>query len=399
MKRVLFTTVFAIIMISLFFTPVAYAEHVDSVAYDYMAEFVTKYERRGNDTTCTEYLVEKFKSFGLDPFYSSGYTDDFDFAYSANVTYFSKNVAAVKKGNSSENTVVIGAGYDNVAGWSNDISANGAYSSGSGVGVLLALAEKFSSETFGFDIVFVCYGAEQMGYCGSGTFLRRLSTEQIKSIILYIDLNSLGAGDNLYMYCGETERLHESYFKDVGAEAGAKLADIPDDKKIIAVQSDVTGLPYTHAMLDSALAYYYAKDINCVGFKSFNWDLEFIGYYRESASHQNIAYTKNDDLNTLAQYYGDDAKVKMNDVVSTVSAGLSKDSFLQTMKDSALNIKKQDFTVWRILYAVAVGLIFVLIIVLLIMKNKVGHTDNNNTVGQNETFENKDENVFDEFGI
>ena len=263
MKRLMIIAVLAILFISFCFVPVAFAEPISSSAYDYMAEFVTKYERRGNDTTCTEYLVEKLQGFGLDPFYSSGYTDDFDFIYTSTVTYFSKNVAAVKKGTTSENTVIIGAGYDNVAGWTNSISATGAYSNGSGIGILLALAEKLSTQSFDFDIVFVCYGAEQMGCYGTETFLKRLTATQIEGIILYVDLDSIGAGDNLYMYCDESERIHENYFKNVVSEVGSKVTDIPNDKKIIALQSNVTGLPYTHAMLDGSLAYYYAKGINC----------------------------------------------------------------------------------------------------------------------------------------
>lgn len=399
MKKFITIAVLAVLLMTICIMPVAFAEPINSSAYDYMTEFVTKYEKRGNDTSCTEYLVEKFQGFGLEPFYSERYTDDFDFRYSSNVTYFSKNVAAVKKGTSSENIVIIGAGYDNVSGWTSSISAVGAHSNGSGVGVLLALAEKLSTETFDFDIVFVCYGAERLGCYGTETFLRRLTTAQINNIILYVDLDSIGAGDNLYMYCDESERIHENYFKNVGSEVGAKLADIPNDKKLIALHSNVTGFPYTHAMLDGSLAYYYAKGINCLGFKSFNWDLEFIGYYRESASHENIASTNNDNINTLELYYGDEAKVKMNDVVNMVSVGLSKDAFVQTMKDSAQNVQKQDFSVWRIFYIVTIGLIVVLITVLFIIKSRVGPSDGNNTVNQNETVKNKEENVFDEFGI
>jgi len=399
MKKLIIIALLVIMSFSFCFAPVAMAEPVASAAYDYMSEFVTKYEKRGSDTNCTEYLVEKLQGFGLEPFYSDKYTDDFDFRYSS-VTYFSKNVAAIKKGTSSENLVIIGAGYDNVSGWTNSITAQGAYSNGSGIGVLIALAEKLSSETFDYDIVFVCYGAEQMGCYGSETFLRRLSNAQTTSIILYIDLDSIGAGDNLYMYCDESERIHETYFKNASSKVGAKLTDIPNDKKLIAVQSGITGLPYTHAMLDGALAYYYAKGINCLGFKSFNWDLEFIGYYKESASHQNIASTNNDNLNTLELYYGDEVKVKMNDVVNIVYEGLSGENFVQTMKESASNVPKQDYTVWKILYAVLIGIIVVMLIIFFILGSKAGPTGGgNNTVKQDETVKDKEENVFDEFGI
>ena len=126
MKKLFAVALLVIVAVSFCVMPLACAEPTGSSAYDYMAEFVTKYEKRGEDTSCTEYLVDKLQGFGFEPFYESGYTDDFDFRYSSSVTYFSKNVAAVKKGTLSQNSVIIGAGYDNVAGWTNSVSAVGA---------------------------------------------------------------------------------------------------------------------------------------------------------------------------------------------------------------------------------------------------------------------------------
>ena len=401
MKRfVRFLVLILAISLSILFLPTAYAEETGTSAYDYMSQFVTQYKARGEKTDCTEYISAKFEAFGLDKIFEGSYTSDFSFVYST-FTLYSQNVAAIKKSENSNGTVIIGAGYDNLAGWSSSVTAEGAYSNGTGIGVLLALAEYLSTKDYGYDIVFVAFGAEQLGSCGSQYFVSQMSAEQIDNTLLYVNLNKIGAGDKLYMYFDEVEREHGKLFSDVAAELEIDINSAPDDKKLMLINSNVSGLPYIHAMQNDALRVFYGQGINCAGFMSFNWDLEFVSYYQESANYANIADTNEDTLVNLNAMYGDSVKDKMDSVVHLVSATLANDGFADTMRASADNPPKANDTLWIVLSAVLTsGLLAWGIYAFVIYRKTPPPPKHKNFTGANGSgSDKKDEKVFEEYGI
>ncbi len=108
----------------------------------------------------------------------------------------SNNVIATKRGE-SEAVIVIGAHYDSVD------TALGADDNASGVGVLLELAAILYDLPSPYTLRFVAFGAEEVGTLGSYAYVEALSAEERQQTVAMINLDSISAGDTLYVYSRE----------------------------------------------------------------------------------------------------------------------------------------------------------------------------------------------------
>ncbi len=95
----------------------------------------------------------------------------------------------------SSKVIVVGAHYDTVG-------TNGADDNASGVGVLLELASRVSAGSYPYTVRFVLFSAEEPGVYGSRYYVQNLSEEDRNSILCMINLDAVGAGDNMYLYGG-----------------------------------------------------------------------------------------------------------------------------------------------------------------------------------------------------
>ena len=102
----------------------------------------------------------------------------------------SRNVIAELPG-AGDGVIVIGAHYDTVP------DSIGASDNSSGVGALLAVAERLEGRTFPFTLRFVAFGSEETGLRGSRHYVESLSPEELEEIYLMINLDSFGSGDRL----------------------------------------------------------------------------------------------------------------------------------------------------------------------------------------------------------
>jgi alkaline phosphatase isozyme conversion protein len=135
-----------------------------------------------------EYVFDQFKAMGYDPSVQP-------FPYvRRGVTYESQNIIAVKPGR-SDTTVVVGAHYDSVR------VGEGANDNASSVGVMLEVASLMKNYPTHANIVFIAFGAEEVGLHGSRYYVSSLSDKEIAKTVAMINMDMVGGyGDYLYAY-------------------------------------------------------------------------------------------------------------------------------------------------------------------------------------------------------
>ncbi|MER1999955.1 MAG: M20/M25/M40 family metallo-hydrolase [Lysinibacillus sp.] len=105
----------------------------------------------------------------------------------------SANVIAYKQGMSSKE-IIIGAHYDSVS------RGKGVDDNGSGVGVMLEVAERLKNVITPYSIKFVAFGAEEVGLQGSNYYVTQMSQQEKDNTVLMVNLDSLVAGDFMYVH-------------------------------------------------------------------------------------------------------------------------------------------------------------------------------------------------------
>jgi hypothetical protein len=132
------------------------------------------------------------------------FTFDGDQATSQNVIAYR---AATKKPKTSPTPlVIVGAHYDSVPGDAGVGGGLGADDNASGVAVMLEVAERIAHYKQEYDLVFVAFGAEEVGLLGSFHYVENMSEPDIARTIAMINLDSLSVGDKLYIHAGSNEK-------------------------------------------------------------------------------------------------------------------------------------------------------------------------------------------------
>lgn len=312
----------------------------------FFRKFVTEFPKReaGTDSEAeaATFLSEQFMRCRLTSYSEyfgggEGYYQKFSYRAS-DKSKNSQNVIGIKTSANSQGLVVIGAHYDNYAervkdGQGNKLTGSqGAADNGTGVSVLVWLAEYLDSVELPFDLMFCLFGAEEDGCQGAEAFLSALMQEQRDSILLYINFDSIGAGDHLYLYCDEFTTGHENYLRRLALQDGLSLAENPLNRKLLT--SGWQGYPYSHKGLASDNAVFLEHRINSAGFFSFAWSSSK-SYMAESDSKPSVHHTAKDNLNTLDELYGD-SMIKTMVNVSVFAARVLQDSdFVTEMEKSS----------------------------------------------------------------
>lgn len=136
-----------------------------------------------------DYVFAQLESFGYSP-----ELQKFEHTRRG-VTYTSYNVIAVKPGR-SDKQVIIGAHYDSVA------ASKGADDNASGTAVLLETAERLAQVDTTYTLVFIGFGAEEVGLKGSNYYVEQLSDAQKQNILAMVNIDTILAGDFMYVYSG-----------------------------------------------------------------------------------------------------------------------------------------------------------------------------------------------------
>jgi Zn-dependent M28 family amino/carboxypeptidase len=213
----------------------------------------TEGEKRAAD-----YLVERFKSIGLEPKGTDGYLQSFsfkpkidphkevEFTTNADSTITGRNVIGYIN-NSAKTTIVIGAHYDHL-GYGGEGSLyrekdkaihNGADDNASGVAVLLDLAGRLSvdktlNKNTNNNYLFMAFSGEEMGLLGSNYFSKNptIDSESINYMINMDMVGRMKADRTLAVYgtgtspmFKQTLKSNNDKFKLVENESGVGPSD------------------------------------------------------------------------------------------------------------------------------------------------------------------------------
>jgi len=177
------------------------SDEVGSKAYSYikMLTFAPRVAGTQEEFAAAE-MIEQY-------FSTAGYATQLQTFTFANGEATSQNViayrAATKKPKTSPTPlVIVGAHYDSVPDDWGVGGGLGADDNASGVAVMLEVAERITRYKQEYDLVFVAFGAEEVGLVGSFHYVDNMSEADIDRAIAMINFDSLIVGDKLYIHAG-----------------------------------------------------------------------------------------------------------------------------------------------------------------------------------------------------
>ncbi|OGC78512.1 MAG: hypothetical protein A2Z27_00160 [candidate division Zixibacteria bacterium RBG_16_50_21] len=162
-----------------------------------LQNFQTRFVVSDSCTAAAVWLMNKFKSFGIDSVYlDTFYYFDWVITQSVLVTY---NVVAVVKGKvNQDKTIVVGGHYDSVV-WGESpgpmVWAPGADDNGSGTAATLEIARLVAKDTLDATVTFVCFSGEELGLYGSYDYAYKKFNEG-KDIQFMLNMDMVGYAPN-----------------------------------------------------------------------------------------------------------------------------------------------------------------------------------------------------------
>lgn len=342
---------------------------ITSSLFDDTGARVNRTAGTDNEKVAAQYLLEQLKSVLNVPVYQEGEEVDTtkneaqlqEFKFSNGIKeYTSQNVVGLLKAtNQSDKFLIIGAHYDNYYGYSSNMFGNtatkshGIYDNASGVTALIETAKilQLNIDSLQYNVMFVFYGAEEQGMFGSRYFYGSLTKAVKDNILLAVNLDSIGAGDEMYMYADEVSTLHQDYFKEVADNLYTSDADknvyfnLPPKNKKVDYMSKLGNFGYAHMGLASDNVTYVSGGVNSITFFSSAWaNTNKLGMV-ESSTNANIMHTSNDSLVKVEELYGDVFYKRINSAVNLVCNAVLEDDFVQTMINSENTKSKYLFFV------------------------------------------------------
>ena len=270
--------------------------------------------------------------------------------------YNSQNVTAVYP-SSAENApqILLTANYDNLHGTIGNLrgaGGAGALQNGTGVAILLALAEALMTERpeLPFDVRFVFFGASEVGLIGSEYYVsEQMTARERADTVLVVGVRRIG-GDYTYLYTDEVDTMHGDLFLDTAKSASYAVKAQPRDIPYIPTEYK-EGLPYaTWGMIGDQIRF-MSRDVNIVSL--YGGNLETLNLGDIDGTNGTISYTADDTLAGLqAQYpaYGE----RMADAANLLYDAIRREDFLSVCRASAA--EKYDYT-WLTKPAVVTGIV------------------------------------------
>ncbi|MYL69871.1 M20/M25/M40 family metallo-hydrolase [Halobacillus litoralis] len=225
-----------------------------------------------NEREAARYIQGQFERMGLE-------SDIQEFNYSRSKA--SSNVVAYKEGKSTKQ-IIVGAHYDSVS------TGVGVDDNASGVGVLLETAEVLKNIKTPYSIVYIAFGAEEVGLQGSNYYADQMTEKEIENTIGMINLDSLAAGDQMYVYGNTGE---DGFIRDQALAIA--------DKKKLDVETNPGLNPYYPAGTTgdwSDHAPFKAKGIPYGYLEATNWEIGDLDGYQQTVKHGEIWHTEKDTL-------------------------------------------------------------------------------------------------------
>lgn len=209
------------------------------------------------------------------------------------VTYYSQNVVAFRAATKKPKVlptplIIVGAHYDAVA------AGKGADDNASGVAGLLEVAERISRYNQEYDLVFVAFGAEEVGLRGSTWYAAHLPPADAARAIAMINFDSLIVGDKLYIHAGANGK---TWARDEMLRL-IRLRKLP-----IEMQPGLNP-EYPAGFTPDGFSDYTAFNqlgIPIVAFESTNWEIGDLDGYEQTEQFGSFWHTPWDDLAIIEQ--------------------------------------------------------------------------------------------------
>ncbi|WP_042454036.1 M20/M25/M40 family metallo-hydrolase [Neobacillus dielmonensis] len=240
-----------------------------------------------NEVKAGNYIFNELKQLGYQPSKQT-------FSYTRRgTTKTSANIIGTKisKSNKLKNNpqIIIGAHYDSVS------VGKGADDNASSIGVILETAKAIQKRELHYDVKFVFFGAEEEGLRGSDYYVSQMSQEEKDRTIVMINLDSLLAGDNIYVYGspGEDGWLRDLAL-DIAQKKGIPLGTNPGINP--DYPQGTTGDWSDHAAFQEA-------GIPIGYLEATNWEIGDQDGYTQTVKHGEIWHTENDNLAFLEKEF------------------------------------------------------------------------------------------------
>jgi alkaline phosphatase isozyme conversion protein len=265
-------------------TPVA-GPTAGTSAYEYMAELSDEIGSRvaglSTESRSGDRILQWFSDLGYTP-------DEQDFTFTENDEIrHSRNIIAIKPGLSSKE-ILIGAHYDSVK------VGRGAFDNASGVALMMELADALRDEKTPYTLVFVAFGAEEVGLKGSTFYVNQMSDDARTNTELMINLDSVATGDRVYCYSSEDAAWPQLALRSMARGLGTYFITSPGLDKDYAYGT--TGDWSDHvAFRKAGIPYLYLE--------ATNWLLGEKDGYQNTAKDREIWQSDKDTLSYIEQRY------------------------------------------------------------------------------------------------
>ena len=133
------------------------------------------------EAKAADLIFKEFKSIGYTPT-----RQKFQTWYQKKFISSSNLIADKKSQNPDAKLLIIGGHYDSFPG------SKGAIDNGASIEAIIRLAEAVKEQEYEFDIRFVAFGSEEIGYLGSKHYVNTMSDYDISRLIGYINLDMVG---------------------------------------------------------------------------------------------------------------------------------------------------------------------------------------------------------------
>ncbi|WP_053070456.1 M20/M25/M40 family metallo-hydrolase [Alkalihalobacillus pseudalcaliphilus] len=225
-----------------------------------------------------QYVKDQFEQLGYE-------TEVQPFTYEKDEESFdSKNIIAFKEGQ-SEQSIIVGAHFDSVS------EGLGVDDNASGVGVMLEAAERLKDIETPYSIIFIGFGAEEVGLKGSNHYVSEMSAKEVEQTVGMINLDSLVSGDKMYVHGSAGEN---SFIRDLALDLAIEHdLDIEINPGLNADYPEgTTGDWSDHAAFNAAgIPYAY--------FEATNWEIGDLDGYTQTEEHGSFWHTENDTLEVI----------------------------------------------------------------------------------------------------
>lgn len=218
----------------------------------------------------------------------------------------SNNVVGIKN-NESDKYVIIGAHYDAVYRQDKSFGYN---DNMSGVVATMLTCENLISRTLNYNVIVVFFGAEEVGCYGSKYFVSNLPIEIRDNILLFINLDSVGAGDYLYFQTSDFPSRYSNCIEET-----LKNEAITKYNNELFTTTITNGINYTNLPILSDMASFLTYGINSMMFFAGNLQTKNgLGFF-ETENHEKIMHNT-DSAKTTSDVFGTGFVTNISDTVN-----------------------------------------------------------------------------------